>query len=53
MGGPISTMLTPGAQPPSAREDIQFSPLPWRGQEWPHQGFPDAAELVQSLQVLA
>jgi hypothetical protein len=53
LGPPISIKFTPGAQPPSASADIQFSPLPRRGQACPHQGLPDAALLVQSLQVLA
>src|SRR6185436_5710732 len=51
LGPPISRRFTPGAQPPSARADIQLTPLPWRGQEWPHQGRPVRAEFVQSLQV--
>src|SRR5262245_49408020 len=42
---------THGAQPPSAADDIQFTPEPWRGQECPHHGLPVGIELVQSLQV--
>ena len=40
-----------GAQPSKLVDDIQFVPLPTRGQECPHHGFPVVAFDVQSVQV--
>ena len=57
MGGPVSIKFTPGAQPDSFKDDIQFAELPEvpRGQECPTLGCPSVvlspAFAVQSLQV--